>query len=55
MTFCCEVELGGVRYQCEYSLWRHDFTFRPEPPTPDVRQTLEALVNRAKYEYLKDK
>lgn len=50
MTFCCEIELDGVKYKCEYAFWRRQFKFKPKPDD-ETEQRLIPLVYRAMDEY----
>lgn len=40
MTFCCEIELDGVKYKCEYAFWRRQFKFNPKPDDETKRRLI---------------
>lgn len=43
MTFCCEIELDGVKYKCEYKFWGKQLKFNPKPDD----ETEQRLIPRA--------
>ena len=50
MTFCCEIELDGVKYKCEYKFYGRQLKFNPKP-NDEAEQRLIPLVYRAMDEY----
>lgn len=50
MTFCCEIDLDGVKYKSEYRFYGKQFKFSPKPDD-ETEQRLIPRVYRAMDEY----